>query len=129
MYKYVYMCRSFFDALPQVLEMLRRRGASCEENIDAMGLLQTLCLVKMDTVDGKKSVGTAGKQPVKAADCHTGAAGNDCRTLEPPVGNDHRLDTELKGELLQETQRHRIRVHLCSFRAKALRTYDIYQMC
>ncbi|XP_075871180.1 pannexin-1-like [Nelusetta ayraudi] len=83
----------------KVLEMLRRRGASSEENIDAMGLLQTLCLVKMDTVDGRKAFSTAGKQPVKAgaaADCHAGAASNDCRSLERPVGNDHRLETEMK---------------------------------
>lgn len=97
---------SSFAAPPQVLEMLRRRGASSEENIDAMGLLQTLCLVKMDTVDGRKAFSTAGKQPVKggaAADCPAGAASNDCRSLEPPVGNDHRLDTEMKGELLKGT--------------------------
>lgn len=106
---------SSFAARPQVLEMLRRRGASSEENIDAMGLLQTLCLVKMDTVDGRKAFSTAGKQPVKAgaaADCHAGAASNDCRSLERPVGNDHRLETEMKGELLKETQLHRVSVHL-----------------
>lgn len=94
----------------QVLEMLRRRSASSEENIDAMGLLQTLCLVKMDTVDGKKPLSAAEKkQPLKAgaaADIgqyHTGAATNDRRSLEPPEGNDHRLETEMKGEL-RETQ-------------------------
>lgn len=106
---------SSFAARPQVLEMLRRRGgASSEENIDAMGLLQTLCLVKMDTVDGRKAFSTAGKQPVKAgaaADCHAGAASNDCKSLERPVGNDHRLETELKGELHKWTQLHRISVH------------------
>lgn len=106
---------SSFAARPQVLEMLRRRGgASSEENIDAMGLLQTLCLVKMDTVDGRKAFSTAGKQPVKAgaaADCHAGAASNDCRSLERPVGNDHRLETEMKGELLKETQLHRVSMH------------------
>ncbi|CAF94969.1 unnamed protein product, partial [Tetraodon nigroviridis] len=36
----------------KVLELLRRRGQCSEENFDAMGLLQTLCLVKMDSVDG-----------------------------------------------------------------------------
>lgn len=105
---------SSFCVHHQVLEMLRRRSASSEENIDAMGLLQTLCLVKMDTVDGKKPLSAAEKkQPAKAgaaADVggghtpyHTGAAANDYRSLEPPEGNDHRQDTEMKGEL-QETQ-------------------------
>lgn len=82
-----------------------------------MGLLQTLCLVKMDTVDGKKPVSAAAekKQPARggaAADVgggyspyHSGAAAaNDCRSPEPPEGNDHRPDTEMKGEL-QETAR------------------------
>lgn len=104
----------------QVLEMLRRRSASSEEHIDAMGLLQTLCLVKMDTVDGKKPFSAAAekKQPAKggaAADVggggggggyspyHSGAAAaNDCRSAEPPEGNDHRLDTEMKGELQEQ---------------------------
>lgn len=84
--------------------MLRRRSASSEENIDAMGLLQTLCLVKMDTVDGRKP--TEKKQPDVGGGhgpYRTGAATNDCRSLDPPEGNDQRLDTEMKGDL-QETR-------------------------
>ncbi|CAJ1064862.1 pannexin-1-like [Xyrichtys novacula] len=46
----------------KVLEMLKRRGSCTSENFDAMGLLQTLCLVKMDTVDGKRPPSSAGKQ-------------------------------------------------------------------
>lgn len=38
----------------KVLEMLRRRGQRSGEDFDSMGLLQTLCLVKMDNVDGLK---------------------------------------------------------------------------
>ncbi|XP_068173456.1 pannexin-1-like [Antennarius striatus] len=53
----------------KVLEMLKKRGVSSEENFDAMGLLQTLCLVKVDNVDGAKRSGAAGKQDqVKTAD-------------------------------------------------------------
>ncbi|XP_041669141.1 pannexin-1-like [Cheilinus undulatus] len=45
----------------KVLEMLRKRGSCTSENFDAMGLLQTLCLVKMDTVDGAKASGPTGR--------------------------------------------------------------------
>ncbi|KAM9732832.1 LOW QUALITY PROTEIN: pannexin-1-like [Menidia menidia] len=41
----------------KVLEMLRRRGAASAESFDALGLLQTLCLVKMDGVDGARGAG------------------------------------------------------------------------
>uniref|UniRef100_A0A3Q3LIC9 Pannexin n=1 Tax=Labrus bergylta TaxID=56723 RepID=A0A3Q3LIC9_9LABR len=41
----------------KVLELLKRRGSCTSENFDAMGLLQTLCLVKMDAVDGTKATG------------------------------------------------------------------------
>ncbi|KAI9522379.1 hypothetical protein NQZ68_036295 [Dissostichus eleginoides] len=44
----------------KVLELLRRECSG--EDFDSMGLLQTLCLVKMDTVDGNKQGGAAGKQ-------------------------------------------------------------------
>ncbi|XP_028320036.1 pannexin-1-like [Gouania willdenowi] len=39
----------------KVLELLRRRGECSGEDFDAMGLLQTLCLVKTDTLDGRKA--------------------------------------------------------------------------
>lgn len=90
-----------------MLELLRRRGGSTEENFDAMGLLQTLCLVKMDTVDGKKSFSTAAKQDqekLSAADSacsptqtHTGAARNYCKSLNP-AKDDSKVETEMKGE-------------------------------
>lgn len=38
----------------KVLEMLRKRGHYSGEDFDSVGLLQTLCLVKMDNVDGRK---------------------------------------------------------------------------
>ncbi|XP_077397290.1 pannexin-1-like isoform X2 [Festucalex cinctus] len=38
----------------KVLELLKKGGECSGEDFDALGLLQTLCLVKMDTVDGKK---------------------------------------------------------------------------
>ncbi|XP_046891783.1 mth938 domain-containing protein isoform X2 [Hypomesus transpacificus] len=37
----------------KVLELLRKRGLCEGEDFDSMGLLQTLCLVKTDTIDGK----------------------------------------------------------------------------
>ncbi|KAK5869204.1 hypothetical protein PBY51_010152 [Eleginops maclovinus] len=46
----------------KVLELLRRRDGCSGEDFDAMGLLQTLYLVKMDTVDGNKQGGAATKQ-------------------------------------------------------------------
>ncbi|XP_033832881.1 pannexin-1-like [Periophthalmus magnuspinnatus] len=39
----------------KVLELLRRRGQCAGEDFDSMGLLQTLCLVKTDAVDGLKT--------------------------------------------------------------------------
>ncbi|XP_013871371.1 pannexin-1 [Austrofundulus limnaeus] len=38
----------------KVLEMLRKRDERSGEHFDSMGLLKTLCLVKMDAMDGKK---------------------------------------------------------------------------
>lgn len=43
----------------KVLEMLRRQGECTGEDFDAMGLLQTLCLVKMDMLDGTKAKAAA----------------------------------------------------------------------
>ncbi|XP_019716830.1 pannexin-1-like isoform X1 [Hippocampus comes] len=45
----------------KVLELLRKRGECSGEDFDAMGLLQTLYLVKMDTVDAKKAAEAAAK--------------------------------------------------------------------
>ncbi|KAM4627938.1 pannexin-1-like [Polymixia lowei] len=46
----------------KVLELLKRRGECSGEDFDSMGLLQTLCLVKTDTVDGSKARSAAGKR-------------------------------------------------------------------
>lgn len=61
----------------------------------------------MDTVDGKKSFSTAGKhdqEKSSAADSassptqtHTGAAKNDCKSLNP-AKDDSKTETEMKGE-------------------------------
>uniref|UniRef100_G3PIQ8 Pannexin n=1 Tax=Gasterosteus aculeatus aculeatus TaxID=481459 RepID=G3PIQ8_GASAC len=74
----------------KVLELLKRRGDSCGEDFDAVELLQTLCLVKMDSVDGRKPADAAGKQDqvkTKAADSknshgrpNSSAGDKDCRT-------------------------------------------------
>ncbi|CAL8351575.1 unnamed protein product [Lota lota] len=39
----------------KVLELLKRRGEGSGEDFDSMGLLQMLCLVKVDVVDGRKA--------------------------------------------------------------------------
>ncbi|KAM8853031.1 pannexin-1-like isoform 1-T1 [Synchiropus picturatus] len=60
----------------QVLELLKRRGECAGEGFDAMGLLQTLGQVKMDTVDGKKP------EPAKVDECDGGSKGlnsGECR--------------------------------------------------
>ncbi|XP_077467207.1 pannexin-1-like isoform X2 [Stigmatopora argus] len=45
----------------KVLELLKKGGESSGEEFDALGLLQTLCLVKMDTVDARKAAQVAAK--------------------------------------------------------------------
>ncbi|KAM3615768.1 uncharacterized protein V6R79_007366 [Siganus canaliculatus] len=90
----------------KVLELLRRRGDYSEENFDAMGLLQTLCLVKMDGVDGSKATGAAAKQDqgkTNAAKSRTAdadananaAAGNSCKRASSGA-DDRKEETELK---------------------------------
>ncbi|XP_030262829.1 pannexin-1-like [Sparus aurata] len=84
----------------KVLELLKRRGECTEENFDAMGLLQTLCLVKMDNVDGNKQTGAAGKQDrvkTNTADSDSspaGAATNSCS--HPNTTVDIKTETEMK---------------------------------
>ncbi|CAL8363594.1 unnamed protein product [Merluccius merluccius] len=46
----------------KVLELLKRRGECAGEDFDSMGLLQALCLVKTDMVDGRKAPRGAGKR-------------------------------------------------------------------
>ena len=91
-----------------MLELLKRRGECSGENFDALGLLQTLCLVKMDSVDGVKPGGVAGKRDqvkTNAADssgspaaANAGAAANCCNSPSSATDNCSRMETEMKGE-------------------------------
>ncbi|XP_067451654.1 pannexin-1-like [Thunnus thynnus] len=90
----------------KVLELLKRRGECSGENFDALGLLQTLCLVKMDSVDGVKPGGVAGKRDqvkTNAADsssspaaANAGAAANCCNSPSSATDNCSRMETEMK---------------------------------
>ncbi|XP_026155136.1 pannexin-1-like [Mastacembelus armatus] len=84
----------------KVLKLLKRRGECSGENFDALGLLQTLCLVKMDSVDGKL-IGAARKQDQvvsgsSSAVADAAAARNSCKHPNSDAGNDSRMETELK---------------------------------
>lgn len=85
-----------------MLELLKRRGSG--ESFDAMGLLQTLCLVKMDTVDGNKPPGAAGKQhqpkcnTADSAGSPNAAAKNNSSCSESRGHKDGAAGTEMKGE-------------------------------
>lgn len=91
----------------KVLEMLRRQGQCTGEDFDAMGLLQTLCLVKMDMLDGTKAAAAAAM----AAERHDETKGDET-TTEDQTGNNRNnrhqnnscTDTEMKelAPLLQE---------------------------
>ncbi|XP_034722657.1 pannexin-1-like [Etheostoma cragini] len=93
----------------KVLEMLKRRGECSGEDFDSEGLLQTLCPVKMDSVDGKKPTGAAGKPDqvkTNAADPAKTpiAPKNSCESPNSSEDNDSKMETEMKemGPLLQE---------------------------
>lgn len=60
----------------KVLEMLRRRGQRSGEDFDSMGLLQTLCLVKMDNVDGLKDGKKANNHELSSQPAEGSAAQN-----------------------------------------------------
>ncbi|XP_069389929.1 pannexin-1-like [Paralichthys olivaceus] len=81
----------------KVLELLRRRGECSGENFDAMGLLQTLYLVKMDGVDGNKSTAPGKQDEVKT---NAAASGNSptATDTEEHKNNCNRLilETEMK---------------------------------
>ncbi|XP_074536570.1 pannexin-1-like [Halichoeres trimaculatus] len=79
----------------KVLEMLKRRGSCTSENFDSMGLLQTLCLVKMDTVDGLKPRAAAEKQDQVSAN-HSRSAGSAETSPNHQKSDGSRLDTEMK---------------------------------
>ncbi|XP_059188001.1 pannexin-1-like [Centropristis striata] len=84
----------------KVLELLRRRGECAGEDFDSMGLLQTLCTVKMDTVDANKLTCVTSKVKSKAADsagspppaATSGAAKNSCNRPNSAADN----ETEMK---------------------------------
>ncbi|XP_035536613.1 pannexin-1-like [Morone saxatilis] len=89
----------------KVLEWLRKRGDCSGENFDAIGLLQTLCLVKMDSVDGNKLAGAAGKQDqVKTTDSDSASsptltnagANNSCNRPNSAADNGSKMETEMK---------------------------------
>ncbi|XP_068572765.1 pannexin-1-like [Cebidichthys violaceus] len=86
----------------KVLELLRRQGEFYGEDFDAMSLLQTLCLVKMDSVDGRKPAGAAGKQDqvktnVSESAGSPAAAKNSWRSPNSAAGNkDGKTETEMK---------------------------------
>ncbi|XP_029303095.1 pannexin-1-like isoform X1 [Cottoperca gobio] len=87
----------------KVLELLRRRGECTGEDFDAMGLLQTLCLVKMDNVDGSKRSGAGGRRDegrTKTTDPGGGggpaAAKNSCYRPNSAADADRKMETEMK---------------------------------
>lgn len=65
--------------------MLRRRGEHAGESFDPMGLLQNLCLVKMDNVDGLK--------PTSAS-----AMPDNDEGPNSSKENGSKTETEMKGE-------------------------------
>lgn len=85
-----------------MLELLRRRGEHCGEDFDSMGLLQTLCLVKTDVVDGNKAGSTAGKKDQSKTNtdnprpANTGPISTGGTT--PASLTDQMMGTEMKGE-------------------------------
>lgn len=86
----------------QVLELLRRRGQCLEENFDALGLLQTLCLVKMDTVDGnaaaKKQAKPRAPDPPRSSSApNAEAAESRDDSPNPDTDKQDKEETEMKG--------------------------------
>lgn len=90
------------------MELLRRRGQCSEETFDALGLLQTLCLVKMDSVDGNKAATAARKQEQAKTSTtdsassptptNTEAAKNCCDSPNSAKDSDGKTESEMKGE-------------------------------
>lgn len=87
----------------QVLELLKRRGQGSEENFDAMGLLQTLCLVKMDSVDGKAAERKQAPAKPRASEPARRSSAPKAGAAEMmDDGSDgdkqDKVETEMKGE-------------------------------
>ncbi|XP_032365595.1 pannexin-1 [Etheostoma spectabile] len=81
----------------KVLEMLKRRGECSGEDFDSTGLLQTLCPVKMDSVDGKKPTGAAGKPDQVKTNADSPTAPENSRESPNSSGdNDSKMETEMK---------------------------------
>ncbi|XP_007552405.1 PREDICTED: pannexin-1-like [Poecilia mexicana] len=81
----------------KVLEMLKKRGECAGENFDTVALLQTLCLVKMDTVDGKKAPEPEAK-PDGGLASGSGPVANDNEPAKNNVSrpNNTKTETEMK---------------------------------
>lgn len=96
----------------QVLELLRRRDQYSEENFDAMGLLQTLCLVKMDTMDGNNA---ASKQvpakprttePARSSSGQKAEGAENCSdSPNSDTDKQDQAETEMKGEQRRYTSK------------------------
>lgn len=70
-----------------------------------MGLLQTLCLVKMDSVDGNKTTRKQEQEKTSATDSassptptNTEVAKNCCDSPNSAQDNNCKMETEMKGE-------------------------------
>ncbi|XP_017293483.1 pannexin-1 isoform X2 [Kryptolebias marmoratus] len=77
----------------KVLEMLRKRGERSGESFDTLGLLKTLCLVKMDATDGKKPA-EVKLDEVKTNSNDGGA--KDGAGGRPNSTNDTKMETEMR---------------------------------
>lgn len=83
--------------------MLRKRGERSGEDFDIVDLLKTLCLVKTDTTDGKKSAEVKlDEVKMNAGDTNDGEKNNAGR---PSSGNDTKMETEMQGETSLSQQR------------------------
>lgn len=98
----------------QVLELLRRRDQYSEENFDAMGLLQTLCLVKMDTVDGNKAANKqvpakpSAAEPARSSSGQKAEGAENCSdSRNSDTDKQDQVETEMKG---RSDHRRRIKI-------------------
>lgn len=75
-----------------------------EENFDALGLLQTLCLVKMDTVDGNAAAKKQAQAKPRAPDPPRSSSAPNAEAAEsrddsaaPDTDKQDKEGTEMKG--------------------------------